>query len=151
MWNFLNFFQDFLGWVYIFGANFLTIFVPITREFPEVFETPPTFISSLFQRGVIAKNQERAFFLGHPVCETTIQEPLSHPYVTYLQTYTIQIFLQVLQVLLLIGWLVLYVNVKSVGKFRDEILQIRTSTNDGRTDRVPHSSSTIYILICLPV
>ena len=37
------------------------------REFPELFETPPTFISSPFQRGVIAKNQERAFFLGHPV------------------------------------------------------------------------------------
>ena len=37
------------------------------REFPEVFKTPPTFISSPFQSGVIAKNQERAFFLGHPV------------------------------------------------------------------------------------
>ena len=84
-------------------GQFGKLLCPPHREFPEVFETPPTFISSLFQRGVIAKNQERAFFLGHPVCETTIQEPLSHPYVTYLQTYTIQIFLQVLQVLLLVG------------------------------------------------
>ena len=37
------------------------------REFPEVFETPPTFISSPFQSGLIAKKPRKSVFLGHPV------------------------------------------------------------------------------------
>ena len=37
-------------------------------EFPEVLEIPPTFISSPFQSGVIAKkNEKERFFGGHPV------------------------------------------------------------------------------------
>ena len=66
MWNFLNFLKDFLVWVEIFGPNFLKIFVPITREFPEVFETPPTFISSPFQIGDIAKKPRKSVFFGTP-------------------------------------------------------------------------------------
>ena len=36
------------------------------REFPEVFKTPPTFISSTFQSGVIAKMPLKSVFFGTP-------------------------------------------------------------------------------------
>ena len=36
------------------------------REFPEVFETPPTFISSPFQSGVIAQKPRKSVFFGTP-------------------------------------------------------------------------------------
>ena len=47
---------------------------PPHREFPEVFETPPSFLPSPFQRGVIAKKQDHAFFLGHPVVFSNIEQ-----------------------------------------------------------------------------
>ena len=46
------------------------------REFPEVFKTPPTFLPTPFQSGVIAKKQDHAFFLGHPVSTSScLTEP----------------------------------------------------------------------------
>ena len=36
------------------------------REFPEVFKTPPTFISSPFQSGVIAQKPRKSVFFGTP-------------------------------------------------------------------------------------
>ena len=43
------------------------------REFPEVFETPPTFISRPFQSGVIAKKPRKSVFFGTPC---TLKEPI---------------------------------------------------------------------------
>ena len=73
--NCLNFFQDFLKLSCHLWSQFSQLlkgqfgkFLCLShRKFPEVFKTPPTFLPTPFQSGVIAKKQDHTFFLGHPV------------------------------------------------------------------------------------
>ena len=62
--KYLNFFQEFFELLKGQFGNFLCL---SHREFPEVFQTPPTLNSSPFQSGVIAKIPLKSVFLGHPV------------------------------------------------------------------------------------
>ena len=72
------FFQYFLGWVARLSCHLWTQFFqllkgqfgkfvcPPHRELPDVFETPPSFLPSPFQSGVIAKKTRSCVFFGTP-------------------------------------------------------------------------------------
>ena len=50
------------------------------REFPEVFKTPPTFISSPFQSGVIAQKPRKSVFFGTPCIVCQLLKKIDHDY-----------------------------------------------------------------------